>query len=138
MWTHGYSHCVRNRFDQLKVKWECIAPGFHNWFLEYKVHEVEVSMLAPIRQAAGLGNPPEPFYTNEIESINHVIKRKTEYKVSEWLEFCKLAKELINNQRNEIEKAVIGVEEYRFCDEFKHLQLSLAKWSSLTKCIYNG
>ena len=107
---------LRNRFDQLKVNWEHIAPGFHNWFLEYKLHEVEVSMLAPIRQAAGLGNPPEPFYTNEIESINRVIKRKT----------ARVLQESINDQRNEIEKAVIGVGEYRFCDEFKHLQLSLA------------
>ena len=39
---------LRNQFDHLMVKWECIAPGFHSWFLEYKLHEVEVSMLAPI------------------------------------------------------------------------------------------
>ena len=56
-------------------------------------------MLSPIRQAAGLGNPPEPFYTNEIESINRINKRKTGYKASEWLEFCKLAKELIDEQK---------------------------------------
>ena len=44
-------------------------------------------MLAPIRQAVGLGNPPEPFYTNEIESINCVIK-------------CKVTRELIIDQQN--------------------------------------
>ena len=124
---------LRNQFNQVKTKWESIAPGFHNWFLEYKLQEIEDSMLSPIRQAAGLGNPPEPFYTNEIESINRVIKRKAGYKASEWPEFCKLAKELIDEQKNEIEKAVVGVGEYRFCDEFKHLQLSLVKWSSMTK-----
>ena len=124
---------LRNQFDQLKTKWESVASGFHNWFFEYKLQEIEDSMLSPIRQAAGLGNPPEPFYTNEIESINRVIKRKTGYKASEWPEFCKLAKELIDEQKNEIEKAVVGVGEYRFCDEFKHLQLPLFKWSSMTK-----
>ena len=46
-------------------------------------------MLSPIQQAAGLGNPSEPFYTNEIESINRIIKRKT----------GKLAKELIDEQK---------------------------------------
>ena len=124
---------LRSQFDQLKTKWEGVASGFHNWFFEYKLQEIEDSMLSPIRQAAGLGNPPEPFYTNEIESINRVIKRKTGYKASEWPEFCKLAKELIDEQKNEIEKAVVGVGEYRFCDEFKHLQLPLFKWSSMTK-----
>ena len=124
---------LRSQFDHLQAKWDSIAPGFHSWFLEYKLHEVELSMLAPIRQAAGLGNPPEPFYTNEIESINRVIKRKTEYKSSEWPGFCKVARELISDQQNEIEKAVIGVGEYKFCDEFKHLQLPLTKWSSMTK-----
>ena len=84
-------------------------------------------MLSPIQQAAGLGNPPEPFYTNEIESINRIIRKKAGYEASEWLEFCKLAKELIDEQKNEIEKAVVGVGEYRFCDEFKHLQLPLFK-----------
>ena len=40
---------------------------------------------------------------------------------------------MIIDQWNEIEKAVIGVGEYKFCDEFNHLQLSLTKWLSMTK-----
>ena len=36
-------------------------------------------------------------------------KRKTEYKTSERPKFCRLAKELVDDQENEIEKAVIGV-----------------------------
>ena len=65
--------------------------GFFNWFVEHKVQVIESSMLASVRESAGLGNPPEPFYTNEIESINRVIKQKTGYKSSEWPEFCRLA-----------------------------------------------
>ena len=52
---------LRNQFNQVKTKWESIAPGFHNWFSEYKLQEIEDSMLSPIRQAAGLGDPAEPF-----------------------------------------------------------------------------
>lgn len=84
---------LKTQFLALKTKWEIIAPGFFDWFLQYKLEVIESSMLAPIRQAAGLGNPPEPFYTNEIESINRVIKRKVDYKTSEWPGFCKMAKE---------------------------------------------
>lgn len=34
-------------------------------------------MLKSIRQASGLGDSPETFYTNDVESINRVMKRKT-------------------------------------------------------------
>ena len=65
-------------------------------------------MLSPIQQAAGLGNPSEPLYTNEIEGINCIIKRKVAYITLEWPEFWQLAKELIDEQKTEIEKAVVG------------------------------
>ena len=80
-----------------------------------------------------MGNPPDQFYTNDIESINRVIKRKTDYKTSEWPEFCRLAKELVDDQESEIEKAVIGIGEYRFDDEYAHLEIPLAKWSSMSQ-----
>ena len=124
---------VKNRLAQLKDQWQLIAPGFYEWFCEYKVGELTESMLAPVRQSAGLGNPPEPFYTNTIESINRVIKQKTGYKTSEWPTFCKIAHELVNEQQDEVEKAVIGIGEYLFCEDFRHLQLSLTKWSLMTK-----
>ena len=62
-----------------------------------------------------------------------MIKQKAGYKSSEWPEFCRLAKELIEDQQSELEKAVIGVGEYQFCEEFKHLEVPLGKWSSMTK-----
>ena len=44
-----------------------------------------------------------------------------------------MAKELIDEQQSELEKTVIGVGEYKFCAEFKHLEISLGRWSSMTK-----
>ena len=44
-------------------------------------------------------------------SANCIIKRKTNYKACEWPEFCRLAKDLVEEQENEIEKAVIAVGE---------------------------
>ena len=129
----------------LEVNWiPCKASenslplDFLNWFIEHKVQVIESSMLACVRESAGLGSPPEPFYTNEIGSINRVIKQKIGYKSSEWPEFCRLAKELIEDQQSVLEKAVIGVGEYRFCEEFKHLEIPLGKWSSMTKMQRNS
>ena len=124
---------LRDRLHSLKSKWESHAPGFYEWFVEYKLSAVESSMLRSVRQSAGLGNPPDQFYTNDIESINRVIKRKTNYKTSEWPEFCRLAKELVDEQESEIEKAVLGIGEYRFDDEYSHLEVPLTKWSSMSQ-----
>ena len=126
-------HALHSRLQSLKSKWECQAPGFYEWFVEHKLPAVESSMLRSVRQSAGLGSPPDQFYTNDIESINRVIKRKTGYKTSEWPEFCRLAKELVGDQESEIEKAVIGIGEYRFDDEYAHLEIPLASWSSMSQ-----
>ena len=86
--------------------------------MESKLSTVESSMIRSVREASGLGNPPDAFYTNNVESANRIIKRTTNYKVCEWPEFCRLAKELVEEQENEIEKAVIGIGDYRFDDEY--------------------
>ena len=78
-------------------------------------------MLKPVREFAGLGSPPDPFYTNDVESANCIIKCKMNYKASKWPEFCKLANELIEEQENEIEKAIIGVGQHKFDDDYAHL-----------------
>lgn len=44
--------------------------------------------MADVRLNAGLGNPPEPFYTNEPESANALIKRSVQFKETEMAEFC--------------------------------------------------
>ena len=68
---------LMSRLQSFKSKWEAMAPGFYDWFLEYKVSDLEMSMLRSVQHASGLGDPPEPFYTNDVESMNRVIKQKT-------------------------------------------------------------
>ena len=45
------------------------------------------TMLRPIREQAGLGNPPQPFTTNASETVNSVLKFHVNYKSSQLLEF---------------------------------------------------
>ena len=44
-------------------------------------------MLKQLRIKAGLDHPPEPFYTNDVESQNRVIKQQMNYKAQELPEF---------------------------------------------------
>ena len=53
---------LKSRLSGLNNKWEEIAPGFFAWFAKHKLPVIESSMLASVRQLAGLGSPPEPFY----------------------------------------------------------------------------
>jgi len=49
-------------------------------------------MLKEQRIKGGLGNPPEPFYANNVESQNRVIKHQLNYKAQELPEVISLMK----------------------------------------------
>ena len=121
------------KLDELRDKWDLIVPGFHEWFLKYKAEDLATSMTQAARLSAGLGNPPEPFYTNEVESINRLIKRKVNYKATQWPDFCRLAEEIVKEQQDEVEKAVIRIGEYRLKPAYRHLEVSIHKWNTMTE-----
>ena len=73
-------------------------------------------MLKPIREAAGLGCPPNPYYTNDSECINSVMHGKTEYKASQWDQFNISMQELVHQSYQLLELAVLdrGVARFRY------------------------
>ena len=54
-------------------------------------------MLSPVREKAGLGSPPSPFYTNMCECLNSVLHEKVHYKASEWHKFNESMRDLPNS-----------------------------------------
>ena len=63
------------------------SGSFFKWFVRNKATVIKHSMLRPVREEAGLGSPPDAFYTNASESVNSVIKAKVQYKHSELPQF---------------------------------------------------
>ena len=108
-------------------------PQFHSWFVKYCKDEVKDTMLKSKRIECGLGNPPEPFYTNDVESQNQVIKHQTQYKAKELPDFIATMQTMITNQKQEIERAVVGVGEYQLVDEYKHLKIPTRKFCQMTQ-----
>ena len=51
------------------------SPVFYEWFVSEKGSEIKESMFLPVREAAGLGSPPSPFYTNICVSIVYSMRR---------------------------------------------------------------
>ena len=63
---------LRTNLDKLKKE---PIHSFHAWFVAYQSNVMMKTMITPVRQRAGLGTPPDPFYTNQSESINRELKR---------------------------------------------------------------
>ena len=108
-------------------------PQFHSWFVRYCKDEVKNTMLKPKRIHCGLGNPPEPFYTNDVESQNSVIKHQNQYKAKELPDFVATMQSMIINQKQEIERAVAGVGEYQITEEYKHFKVATRKFFQMTQ-----
>ena len=103
-------------------------PVFHSWFKAYTLEVVRNGMLKEKRILAGLGCPPEPFYTNDVESKNRVLKHQTNYRKQELPQFVEHMRELIMEQRSEVEKAVAGLGEYSLTSAYQHLGVETKRW----------
>ena len=81
------------------------------------------------------GSPPDRFTTNRSEQTNRCIQEfvKSECKgkrVDEFM-FCVALSKLINQQKQAIELAILGLGEYKLRDKFKHLGVSSQDWEGI-------
>ena len=116
------------RLELLKPKWESLCPGFVDWFLKHEANLMCTSMVASVRANAGLGNPPKPFTTNSNESLNNLLKRRVNFKRSEWPKFNEILLAFVSDQQGEFEKSIFGQGEYELVDAFKHLEVAHCNW----------
>ena len=107
-------------------------PQFYQWFLSNCKNEIQQTMLKEKRIASGLGDPPEPFYTNDVESQNNVIKHQMSYRAQELPQFISSMKTMMINQRKEVEKAVAGIGEYRLIEPYKHLSVDTRRFFQMS------
>ena len=75
-----------------------------------------------------MGSPPEPYYKNEIELKNNILKQHVGRKASQLPDFVEHMKELLQAQQKEVERAVAGSGEYRIVSQYSHLGCTHQKW----------
>lgn len=78
---------------------------FHAWFLKYHSEEMKETMIFTIRMAAGLGDPPSEFCTNDSEALNSSLKQFLGFKKSDWPVFNNSMRKFVDEQQEEICKA---------------------------------
>ena len=71
----------------------------------------------------GLGNPPSMFTTNASESINVLLKHKVDYKKHQLPDFIDKVGELVAEQKQEVERAVVNRGKWRFRSQCQFLQV---------------
>ena len=126
------------KLESLIEKWNTLANSssadmaeFIDWFKANKVEVIRDTMLRPVREECGLGNPPEIFTTNPSESMNAVLKRKLDFRKSELPVFVEKMKEVVGEQQKEVERAVIDRGKYCLRSEYRFLQVSQDKWFTM-------
>ena len=77
------------------------------WFVKNCKFEVKETTLKQLRIKAGLGHPPEPFYTNDVESQNRVIKQQMNYKAQELPKFISSMKEIVISQKKKSKRLLL-------------------------------
>ena len=103
---------LESKLASLEKKWNDLEkpfhspPQFYEWFQEHSLDMIADCMIRPLQEQVGLGSPPAPYYTNDIESKNNILKQHLQRKASQLPEFVESMKALITEQRSEIEKAV--------------------------------
>ena len=119
----------------LKDKWDSLEysgnphqePQFYCWLLKNEADDMKVSMIASVRESAGLGSPPVTYTTNRNESMNNVAKANADYRQSDWVQLVSNMYDLVENQSMEVEKAVYGKGQYVFKPAYKSLQIDTSK-----------
>ena len=122
---------MSSKWNMLDSSEEGPLHTFTRWFKRYKCGVIQTSLLRPVREQAGLGCPPEQFTTNASESVNALLKNKVDYKRSELSDFLKKLKEVVNEQNEEVSRAVTGKGKYVIRPGFKKLEKTEAEWFSM-------
>ncbi len=108
-------------------------PTFHSWFCKFKAEDFRQCTLRSLREDVGLGCPPKPFFTNDSESINAFLKHSLGYKKHQWSVFNNKVKHLVEQQKREVEKAVIGYGVCQLKSQYSFLSVPEEKWFRMTQ-----
>ena len=131
--------CADEHFEE---KWDELSLQWPKEFVEYlnstklRVRSLKetmrLCMSRSTRIAAGLGNPPNKYDNQRAEALNNVLKEETgRVKVDQVALHELVEANIVDQQFQELSKALYGMGEYRLAPQYMHLQKSPAQWTSM-------
>ena len=97
--------------------------------MTYKARDFIECALPEVRTKAGI-NPLQHFTINTSESLNHIIKLEVEWKENKLPNLIDHLKNIVDRQKSELEKSIVGRGQWCFTEEYIHLSVSEASWFS--------
>ena len=82
----------------LKIRWDKLCPGFHDWFVSHRKKDFVESVI--LSAHAGM-NVDGLFYQNDVESLHAIEKRIQCFKEQDVVEAVKTLETLIRREENE-------------------------------------
>ena len=122
---------LEKRWNEFEAPYNS-PPKFYEWFKCNSQDVITRFMIRDVRESAGLGSPPEPYYTNEVESMNKLLKEEVNYKSSQLPDFVEKMKVMLYQQRQEIECALIDSGQYRVASGYESLRVDSSQWFRMT------
>ena len=110
-----------------------ILTHHQNSTLGLCISRIIAASIHPVRESACLRSPPTPYYTNDIEFKNNILKQHLGCKACSLPEFIESMNELLSEQRSEIEKAVPMYGEYRTVRHYSNLACDRIKWFKMSE-----
>ena len=80
--------------------WTLFIQNYRKTFLDH--------VIASVRSLAGLGSPPARFTTNQIESVNSLLKLEAKHQGMSWRDFVLLVEKHQTETEEEMKKAKLG------------------------------
>ncbi|KAK3087821.1 hypothetical protein FSP39_011070 [Pinctada imbricata] len=123
----------RDDFDgklmQLKATWDCLVPGFHQWFVDYEADIFKLHLIRGITKSALLDGH---FTNNQTESINNNVKNwlGRTGNLSFAVANSKLD-ELVRAQGQEFEISVYGNGSYELAEGYETLRKKRHIWNAM-------
>lgn len=100
---------------------------YFTYFSKHKAPAFKESMIASVREKAGLGHPPKEYHNNSPKCINNVIKMKMNRQKSVLDEFCSKMRSLADDQQNHSLRAITCRGGYRLHSAFKEYEMDSSK-----------
>ena len=92
---------------------------------------IEKCMLTEVRVAVGLGNSPNKWVNDRMESLNLVIKEQINNNAIDLVTFLEAVKEKVFDQQlEELVKGIYGI--YRLVEELSSHQVDPVRWVLMT------
>ena len=127
-------HPTAKEFDAklsvLEKHWEILEKQHDisspKWFRLHVAPIIRDNMNTELLQSLGVGG--ERYTQNNSESVNAIIKRYVNFQKQDILKFVNDLEECVQEQQNEVDKAILGLGRWSLADNYSNMRVSAGNW----------